>query len=223
MNRPSSSRRPRRRNISPAASRWCRPRSGTWCAITVNSKASRSPAMRRLRRRCEKALELGSDRGGEWLAEADLLLSATQLGHDPGADGGPDRPKCSAPRAGQHSAGHAGGSGMTDVPSIRGDALRLSDRRRRLCRLGARRAAGEPAWRARPADRPARPCRRQRLRRARRGRHPLSQIRPAHLPHQQRPGGRLSVAVHRVAAVRAPRAGAGARAAGADPDQPHDA
>ena len=36
-------------------------------------------------------------------------------------------------------------------------------------------------------------------------------------------GRRLSVAVHRVAAVRASRAGRGARPAGADPDQPHDA
>ena len=36
-------------------------------------------------------------------------------------------------------------------------------------------------------------------------------------------GRRLSVAVHRVAAVRASRAGAGSRPAGADPDQPHDA
>ena len=36
-------------------------------------------------------------------------------------------------------------------------------------------------------------------------------LRAAHLPHQQRPGGRLPVAVHRVAAVRASRARSGGR------------
>ena len=35
--------------------------------------------------------------------------------------------------------------------------------------------------------------------------------------------GRLSVAVHRMAALRASRPGQGPRPAGADPDQPHDA
>ena len=46
---------------------------------------------------------------------------------------------------------------------------------------------------------------------AERGGHPLPQIRPAHLPHQQRRDRRLSVAIHRMAAVRAPRARPGAR------------
>ena len=35
----SSSRRPRPPNISPAESRWCRPRSRTSCATTASSKA----------------------------------------------------------------------------------------------------------------------------------------------------------------------------------------
>ena len=48
------------------------------------------------------------------------------------------------------------------------------------------------------------------LRRARRARAP---VRAAHLPHERREGRRLPVALHRVAPVRAPRAGARRRAA----------
>ena len=54
-------------------------------------------------------------------------------------------------------------------------------------------------------------------------RHPDPQVRAAHLPHQLERGVRLPVALHRMAAVPAPRAGVGRRAAGADADQPgHD-
>ena len=74
------------------------------------------------------------------------------------------------------------------------------------------------------ADRRQAPAhRRQRLRPLRRRRHPGPQVRAAHLPHQLARGLRLPVAVHRVAAVPAPRARLGRRPAAADPDQPrHD-
>ena len=61
---------------------------------------------------CEKALELSRKpderlaRGGRSDAFRD------ELGHDPGAHGGPDRTSCSATRAGRH-AGAAGGRGMS--------------------------------------------------------------------------------------------------------------
>ena len=58
-----------------------------------------------------------------------------------------------------------------------------------------------------PRVRQASACRRQRLRLLRRGRHADPPIRAAHLPHQQRGDLRLSLPLHRVAALRAPRAG----------------
>ena len=56
-----------------------------------------------------------------------------------------------------------------------------------------------------------------------RRRHPDPQIRTAHLPHQQRGDLRLSLPLHALAALRAPRAGERRRQAAADPDQPHHA
>ena len=81
------------------------------------------------------------------------------------------------------------------------------DRRRRLRRQRARRAAGlaVPARRCSSVDKRA-AHRRQRLRPLRRGRHARPQVRAAHLPHQLARGLRLPVAVHRVAALPAPRA-----------------
>ena len=79
--------------------------------------------------------------------------------------------------------------------------------RRRLRRLHHRRAAGREQRPARARDRPARPHRRQRLRLLRRARRARPQVRAAHLPHELREGRRLPVAVHGLAAVRAPGAG----------------
>ena len=42
-------------------------------------------------RRARQALELARNPESGWLAEADLMLSAVELGHDPGAHGRPDR------------------------------------------------------------------------------------------------------------------------------------
>ena len=86
-----------------------------------------------------------------------------ELGHDPGAHGGIDR-RPARDKRGRELAGAAGGSGM-NAPFRAAEELRpplrLSDRRRRVCRLRSCRAPGEPARRARAADRPAAAHRRQ--------------------------------------------------------------
>ena len=137
----SSSRRPRRPNIWPAASRWCRRRSRTSCATTASSKASRSPSTPEdFVAACEQALELARNPESGWLAEADLMLSATSWDTTQARMAG-----LIAELLGTRSrrrAGAAGGGGM-NAPFTRREApLRLSDRRRRLRRLGPRRAAG---------------------------------------------------------------------------------
>ena len=47
-------------------------------------------------RLAKRALELSRNPESGWLAEADLMLSAKQLGHGPGADGRPWSANCSA-------------------------------------------------------------------------------------------------------------------------------
>ena len=76
---------PRRRQ-----SRWSRRRSGTSSATTATSKAFRSPRRRKIRRGCEKALELRATRrrmAGRGGSDA----FGDELGHHPGAHGGPRR------------------------------------------------------------------------------------------------------------------------------------
>ena len=114
-------------------------------------------------------------------------------------------------------------NGSSARPRNARGGLRLPDRRRGLCRQCAGRAPGRRLGPARPADRPPAAYRRQRLRPLQRGRHSDPSLWAAHLPHQRAADRRLPVAVHALAALRASRAGACRRQAGADPDQPdHD-
>ena len=72
---------------------------------------------------------------------------------------------------------------------------------------------------ARADLRQAQSHRRERVRPLQRARHSGAQVRAAHLPYQLDGGVRISVAVHRVAALRASRAGQRRRDDAADSDQ----
>jgi hypothetical protein len=80
-------------------------------------------------------------------------------GHHPGADGGADRRGLATRHGAERPA--CWWRGMSAADPTGAQTLRLSRRRRRLCRLGHRRAAGQPARRAGAADRPPQPHRRQ--------------------------------------------------------------
>ncbi len=110
----------------------------------------------RVRRRLREGAGAVAQAGKRLARRGRPAAVGDELGHHPGAHGRPDRTTCSE-RAPARRTGPAGSGGMSAPLRAPSTApLRLSDRRRRLCRLGPRRAAGEPARRARAADRPAR-------------------------------------------------------------------
>ena len=110
---------------------------------------------------CEQALELA--RAARRLAgRGRSMLSATSWDTTQARMAGLIDEACSARQACRRQGPRWRGA-STAPARVASKPLRLSDRRRRLCRLGSCRASGKPARRASPADRPAAACRRQRL------------------------------------------------------------
>ena len=213
--RRASSARPRRPSTWRPGNRSSRRRSATSCARTGSRASCGSPTRRRVRRRDRRGAARGA--AARHVA-ADAFLTPDVVGRHLGAHASADRRRVA-------SSAHVASAAPARVGRVR--RVASARRHRRVCRrpdpdgspmfdylvVGAGFAGSVLAERLAPRRRQEGADLSTSARTSAAtptttttSRHPGPQVRPAHLPHQLARGLRVPVAVHRLAAVPAPRA-----------------